>query len=326
MRKLMIAALLLGSVQLAAQAPLNVKNGVRSLVNKEFVSKLQRFGMGVLIGAGLALTTPQVAVGGEEHFSQVTAEDPAYRHGVVLLHSSNPETGTDVAFHFIHVGSDADNNAVLIGRELALNTLVATFLGEGNNVSLYGWDGMIADNLTVNVTEVFEDSTDGIFNVVALTVEGLDLTDTYPSIAVDGAYPYDSAVDLELLTYRLVYLSLLNEGEIAADNFTLRWQACNHEPNAKAAVVNVGFTTCGNPVGHVALGSIIFHNDVAVAVQSRPTGRRDQRTWLAAGIPQSAVDFANTIGGNATLVEARDKLVTTWGALKRGALRDTYNK
>ena len=322
MRKLLIAALLLGSVQLAAQAPLNVKNGMRSLVNKGLVSKMQLFGLSVLAGAGLALITPQVAVGGEEHFNQVTAEDPDYRHGVVLLRSSNPETGTDVAFHFIHVGSDADNNAVLLGRELALNTLVTAFLGEGNDVSLYGWDGMIADNLTVNVTEVFEDSTDEIFNVVALTVDGLDLTDTYPSITADGAYPYDSVVDLELLTYRLVYLSLLNEGEIAANNFTLRWQACNHEPNAKVAVVDVGFTTCGNPGGNVALGSIIFHNGVAVAVQSRPAGRRDKRTWLAAGIPQLAVDFANTIGGNATPVEAKGKLATTWGALKR----DTHSK
>ena len=153
------------------------------------------------------------------------------------------------------------------------------------------------------------------------------MSDTYHSTALDSTFPYDDAVGLELLTYRLFYLSLLTEDEIAADNFPLLWQSCNAAPNAQAGVVDVGFTTCGNPFGgHVALGSIIFHNDVAVAVQSRPTGRRDMRTWLAAGIPQLAVDFANSINGNATPVEAQGKLATTWGALKRGALRDTYNK
>ena len=323
MHKLLIVTLLLSSAQLSARTPLaNLKN---SLVNKELIGKLKRVGAAALVGVTLAVTTPLVAIGGEEDFNKVTAADPTYRHGVVLLRSDNLETGMATAFHFVHVGSDAQGNAVLLGRELALNSIVAQFLGEGYNISLYGWDGMITDDLTVNVTEVFEDSTDGTFNVIALTVEGLDLTASYPSVTLGGAFPYDSAVDLELLTYRLGYLALLSEEEIAADEFTLRWQACNLEPHAAAAKIGVGFTTCGNPSGHVALGSLIFHDGRAVALQSRPTGRRDKRTWLAAGIPQLAVDFANAINGHATQVAAKAKLATTWGALKRGALRDTHH-
>ena len=101
------------------------------------------------------------------------------------------------------------------------------------------------------------------------------------------------------------------------DGFTSFWQACNLEPDLEAARVAVGFTTCGNPTGTIALGSLIFMGDIAVALHSRPTGRLDKDTALASAFPKLAAEFANGISGNATLVEARGKLATTWGALKR---------
>ena len=315
MRKLLIAMLLLGSVQLLARTPTNIKDG------KQLLGKLQQIGTAALLGTTLAFTVPQVVA--DEHVTAVTAEDPDYRHGVMLLRTDDLEEGGSAAFHVVHVGSDAQGNAVLLGREVALESVVADFLGEGYSLSLYGSDGLIADNLTVNVAEVFADKTDGIFNVVALTIEGLNLTDSYPSVAIDGSFPYAEPVDLELITFRpSAYGSLLSEAEIAADTFTSFWQSCNLEPDLEAAKVAAGFTTCGNPTGTIALGSLIFMGDIAVALHSRPSGRRDKQTALASAFPQEAADYANGINGNVTFVEARGKLATTWGALKRdGSLR-----
>ena len=314
MRKLLIATMLLGSVHLSAN---NISTG------KQFVGKLQRVGTAALLGLTLALTVPQIAAADNDHFTAVTAEDPAYQHSVMLLRSTNAEDETDIAVHLVYVGNDADGNAVLIGREAAVDSIVQDYLLADSNYTLYGWDGVIAENFNVEVADVFTDKTNGIFNAIALTVEGADLSN-YPSVAVDSSFPYDSPVDLELLTYRLAYSTELLAKEIEAGEFTLRKQACNLEPNAEAAKVAIGFTTCGNPAGFVALGSLIFHEGIAVAFQSRPTGRLDMNAWLAAGIPQSAVDFVNAINGiNVTAVEARGKVATTWGALKKGTVQNS---
>ena len=323
MRKLLITMMLLGSMQLNAYTPLaKVKNGMRSLFSKELVEKVQHLIAIGIVGTGIAFTVPQVNAVADEHVTAVTAEDPIHRHSVMLLRSDDVEAGAAAGFHLVHVGSDEQGNAVLLGRELALDGVVANFLGEGYNLSLYGWDGLIADNLTVNLVEVFADKTDGIFNVVALAIEGLNLTDSYPAVAVDGnLFLHDAPVDLELVTFRPnAYGSLLSKAEIAADKFVSHWQACNLEPDLEAAKVAVGFTTCANPAGTIALGSLIFRDDIAVALHSRPSGRRDKQTSLASAFPQDAADFANAISGNdtnVTPVEARGKLATTWGALKK---------
>ena len=160
MRKLLIAMLLMGSVQLLARTPAtNIENG------KQLIGNLQQIGTAALFGTAIAFAVPQV-VAANDHVTAVTAEDPISRHSVMLLRSDDIETGGGGAFHFVHVGSDAQGNAVLLGREVALGSVAADYLGEGYNLSLYGWDGLIADNLIVNVIQVFEDKTDGIFNVV----------------------------------------------------------------------------------------------------------------------------------------------------------------
>lgn len=330
MRILLVIAMLLGSVQLAAKAPVHSKNSMR--MGKGLVEKIQRVGTAALLGATLMIAAPQLADANGDVFEPVVAGDPAHRHGVVLLRSSNPDTGTDIAFHFALVGTTAENNPVLLGRE-RIFAHGLDFWGGDNEISLYGWHGLVASNLTVNVIEVFEDSTDGTFNFVALEIERLTMAqNTYPRVEVNSAFPYPSTEDLELLTYRLAYLPALSANEIVAavhandiarnaldevvNPFMPRWRACESVPNPKADPADLGFTTCGNPLGHVALGSIIFHDGEFVATQSRPGGRLDMRVWVAAGVPQSAVDFVNTLNGRPASVDVAGKLTTTWGAIK----------
>lgn len=279
----------------------------------------------VLATAPLSQATAQAKA--EQELTAVVADDPAYRHGAMLLRVSVPATadeqeGIEYAFHLGFVGINANGNSLLMGRERSSGHNVGEKLEEASNVSLSGWDGMIADNLVVRAVDSFEDKTgDNIYDVALLEVESLNLAENYPPLVVDDSFPYPEATDLEALTYRLRYSPVLNEEELATDNFILRWLRCNSVPHAKLAILDNGFTTCGIVDKDLPNGALLIHDGKLVALQSldSPTLRDEDDNplvWLASGIPARAAEFSQTLGDSITPVNPAGKLASTWGTIK----------
>ncbi len=271
-----------------------------------------------------------------EELTPVVADDPAYRHGTMLLRVSTPpaedeEEGVEYAFHLAFIGLSEAGNSLLVGRERQSGHNVGEKIAEASNVSLYGWDGRLGDDLTVMVIDTFEDITgDNIYDVVALEVEGINLAANYPPLALDDGFPYAEERDLEVLSYRLRYSPVLNEEELAAelaeDGFTLSWLKCNSVPHAKLAIIGNGFTTCGILDNDLSNGASLIHDSKLVALQSldSPTLRNkdDQAlVWLATDIPDRAVIFSQTLSELSTHVNPAGKLPTTWAAIKAKAAR-----
>lgn len=318
----MITAALLFSTQATA--------GRTSLrVNKTLAKLMPVVAVPVL---GLTLATaplPQAAAQGkaEEELTAVVADDPAYRHGAMLLRVSVPaaegeEEGIEYAFHLGFIGINAGGNSLLVGRARASGHDVEEKLAEAGSVSLYGWDGMLADSLTVKAIESFEDNTgDNIYDVVLLEVEAVNLAENYPPLALDDSFPYAKVRELEALTYRLRYSPVLNEEELAADTFTLRWLPCSSVPHAKLAILDNGFTTCGIIGKDLPNGALLIHDSKLVALQSldSPTLRDEHdnpQVWLASGIPARAAKFSQALDDYITPVNPAGKLASTWGAIK----------
>lgn len=265
----------------------------------------------------------------EQELTAVVADDPAYRHGAMLLRVSVPaaegeEKGAEYAFHLGFIGNNADGNSLLMGRQRSSGHNVGEKLEEANNVSLHGWDGVIADDLTVREIDSFEDNTgDHIYDVVLLEVENfLNLADDYQPLAVDASFPYREMRDMEALTYRLRYSPMLNEEELVADDFTLRWLKCNSVPHANLAILDNGFTTCGVLGKDLPNGALLIHDGKLVALQSldSPTLRDEDDNplvWLASGIPARAAEFSQTLADSITPVNHAGKLASTWGEIKK---------
>ena len=279
-----------------------------------------------LATAPLSQATAQAKA--EQQLTAVVADDPAYRHGAMLLRVSVPATegeeeGVEYAFHLGFVGNNANGNSLLMGRERSSGHNVGEKLAEANgDVSLSGWDGIIANDLVVRAIDSFEDNTgDNIYDVVLLEVEGLNLAENYSPLVVDDSFPYPEATDLEALTYRLRYSPVLNEEELATDNFTLRWLKCNSVPHANLAILDNGFTTCGIVDKDLPNGALLIHDGKLVALQSldSPTLRDEDDNplvWLASGIPARAAEFTQTLGDSITPVNPAGKLASTWGEIK----------
>ena len=280
----------------------------------------------VLATAPLSQATAQGKT--EQQLTAVVADDPAYRHGAMLLRVSVPATedekeGVEYAFHLAFVGINAGGNSLLIGRERSSGHNIGEKLAEANgDVSLSGWDGVIANNLVVRALDSFEDNTgDNIYDVILLEVEGLNLAENYSPLVVNDSFPYPEVTDLEALTYRLRYSPVLNEEELGIDNFTLRWLKCNSVPHANLAILDSGFTTCGIVDKDLPNGALLIHNGKLVALQSldSPTLRDEDDNplvWLASGIPARAAEFSQTLGDSITPVNPAGKIASTWGEIK----------
>ena len=308
MKKLLIAALLLSGSQLLAAQPLSKAKGVWTKAKHAAVAT----------GIGLSLLVSPVAqaeVG--DWFDEVSAADAAYFHSVLLLRANNADS--DLGFQFVHVGTNENGDSVIIGRDILDFKDVQNFLdAEADHLELYAWDGMIAEGISATTLKIFKDKTDGIFNVIALTVNGLNLSDDYSVAQVEAGYPYETEEQLDLVTYRLAYGAPITEAEREVGGFPLYRQECMTMPNERLAAVRIGQTTCGFPEGAVGLGSPLFRNGKFVAVQSRPAGRTDMQAWLAAGLSDEIAQFvANLNQGTVTAVHPADKVATTWGSLKK---------
>ena len=324
MRSLLVITI---TLLLSAQAAAN-STGLRS--SKAFA----KLGHVLAVPAlGIALATAplhQAAAQGkaEEELTAVVADDPAYRHGAMLLRTSIPpaegeEKGKDYAFHVAFIGVDGKGNSLLIGRERQSGVNIGENLEKAFESSLYAWDGLISGGLAIRAIDSFEDGTEGdhIFDVVLLEARGLDLAADYQPLTLDDSFPYGEERAMEILTYRLFYSPVLRDEELLDNNFTLRWLRCNSVPHAKLAVINNGFTTCGITRKKLPNSAPLIYAGKLVALQSldSPTlldENGDPLVWYATGIPTRAVEYNQALSEAALAVRPAGKLATTWGAIK----------
>ena len=324
MRSLLVIMIMLFGTQATA-------NNTALHISKTFAKLGQALAVPAL---GIALATVplhQAAAQGkaEEELTAVVADDPAYRHGAMLLRVDVPpaegeEEGREYAFHLGFIGVDGNGNSLLVGRERQSGIDVGESLAKADESSLYGWNGLISAGLAIRAIDSFEDNTgDDIFNVVLLEARGLNLAADYPPLLLDDSFPYVEESDMELLTYRLFYSPRLRDEELLENNFTLRWLRCNSVPHAKLAVIDNGFTTCGIIDKDLPNSALLIHDDKLVALQSvaSPTLRDENDealVWLASGIPPRAVEFSRNLLGLPAHVDSAGKLATTWAAIKVG--------
>lgn len=333
MNRLLIIALLLGNMQLWAKSPAAWQRLQSSWqqASRGIVTKLSHVGTAALLSVALVAAPQQLVYGEEEAddpaavFAVVDAGSPSTHHGVFLLHVSLPpaqdgDDGVEYGFHLAFIGVDADGNSVLIARERHSGVNVQDKLSEAGAVALHGWDGLIADSVDAQVTDIFADATDGVFDVIAVTISGVNLMKNYPPLSLSNGFPYASVVDLELLTYRLHYTPKLTEEEMAADAFTLRWRQCENVPQAMLANIDVGLNTCGGVGINAANSSPILKDGQLVALQSSPSTVLDADdnpvSWWSSGIPIEVVNYAAHLNGAAASVNPAGKLATTWGSIK----------
>ena len=304
----------------------------------ETLSKVSQALVVPALGIALAIAPVQQATAQgqpEEALTVVTAEDPTYRHGAMLLRVSVPpaegeETGEEYAFHLAFIGLNEQGSSLLVGRERQSGRNVGEKLDEASNVSLLAWDGVVGDGLTVSAIDSFEDVTgDDIYNVVLLAVEGVNLSAKYAPLQLDDGFPYAVERDMEVLTYRLRYSPLLNEEELAQDGFPLSWLKCNSVPHPNLAIIGTGFTTCGITGKTLPNSAPLIHDEKLVALQSldSPTLLDEDGNalvWYASGIPSRAVEFSKTLNNVMTPVNPAGKVATTWGAIKLSAFRNSH--
>lgn len=272
----------------------------------------------------------------EADLTDVRADDYAYQ-GAMLLRVTIPppmlpEEGDEAAeaaeaieaaFHLAFIGVDGKGNSLLIGRERQSGVNVGDTLEKVAESSLYAWDGLVSSGLSIRRIDSFEDATgDGYYNVVLLQVEGLDLSTNYQPLAVSDSFPYMDERELEILAFRLFYHPHLDETELPGDSFTLRWMRCNSIPHHNLAIIGNGLTTCGIVDKDFSNGALIIHDNQLVALQSLnlPTmldADGNPTAWLAIGLEERVVEYSLSLGEVAAAVEARGKLATTWGRLKK---------
>ena len=324
--KILLIITMLFSTQVSA---INMPNAVSNTIGK--------LGRALVIPAlGVALATmpvQQAAAQGqpEEALTAVTAEDPAYRQGAMMLRLSIPpaedaEKGEEYGFHLGFIGINEAGNSLLVGRERQSGRNVGEKLEEASNVWLIAWDGVVGDGLTVHAIDSFEDGTgDDIYNVVLLEVEGVNLLENYPPLQLDESFPYAEEREMEVLTYRLRYSPLLNEEELEQDTYTLRWLKCNSVPHANLAVLDTGFTTCGITGKTLPNSAPLIHDSKLVALQSLGSPQLvdendEPQVWYASGISERAVEYAKSLADGVTPVNPAGKMASTWGAIKKSAL------
>ena len=340
MKKLLVLSLFLGGMQaVAGTYPASMS--------------LKQVGRALALGTALALAPLQIsyaqeANNGNQHnpmqpahaqFKMAVGElDPAIYEAAMLLRVSMPPENPDkppqeLAFHLTFIGIDLAGNSLLIARKSHAGYNVQEYVDGSERATLYGWDGVIADSVTVEAVNIpheydpeanneFDDGTNGLFNLAVFAIKGLNLTADYRPLPLNSEFPYTEPKDVELLTYRLVYPVTLTEDEIMAGEFPLLFRRCMTIPQAAMAKIDAGLTTCGGALNvNPANSSPIVGNGQLVAIQSAPSTRTDAGgntiAWWASAIPETAVAFSHTLNGQPMAINLAGKATTTWADLKK---------
>ena len=314
----LVFVLLLSSSTLSAKPP-SMAGGM---------AKLRQRAVSIVLATSLLLTPQYLyAQGGaadlqmHRDLKKVTSTSRAYQKGAILLRVSSADDGWSAGFHTAFIGNDADNNSLLVARRNPALQDMLLYLTQPNiSVNLYGWNGSIAENVEVEVVDLFKDKTDGTFAMVIFATD-VDLARDYPHMQM-AEFPFEDEKDVELLTYRpnniVPFLHILELERLELGMLPLFVRSCMTVPHAKLTKIGLSTTTCGLADAAVGIGSLIVDEEgKLIGFHSGSTP--DQKVWWTSATTRRLRKTASTLTRGASAVNAVNRMTTTWGALKRHA-------
>ena len=218
---------------------------------------------------------------------------PDYQRSVFLLQTTDKLH----AFHAGYLGTVLGGDALFIVRKSKRNS-IKKYIGR-EEFTLYDYEGLVAEQIAIKILEVFTTEIDNTGSVV-LAIRGVDFDD-YTSLEL-AKYPY-TETDLVVLSYK-------DRGPLKQ----LEFRDCYSITDLGLQRAGLGKHTCIENLGNG--GALIFdkseHKLIGFASE-----KSSKITGISEGFPA-----ADTISTKLMRyierrpVTAKNKIATTWGALK----------
>ena len=296
-RVLLVVALLLPVSLHANTAGMRASGAWQSLVSK---AKGAVRAIPAVAMAGALLAMPVVA----DH--QVLEEDEihwmdvheAHHTAALALQSIPAEEGEKPNTYTVaYVGDTDGGDAIVIGLGLDnIDTDVA--------YSAYSTDGLLVDSVHIEDIGFFDIGMEGFSQTTAFVVKGLSLAARYEPLRM-AEFPVDDVGgELTMVTYW--------SGKDEEFPFPVaRLRTCEIGESGNWGKLGIGLTTC-SPSS--AFRSVIYYGERGVGFH----GGSSRELIFVEGISDGLLRFVRGLQGLDTLpVDARGKLSTTWGELKK---------
>ena len=242
-----------------------------------------------------------------------------YLHNVFNLHvASIAEPETQFLFPVAYLGKSVLGEDIFIAYERPAGTSILEEVAADVELSLINYQGKVWEDVSIIGRTVVEDRLDGFLDLVILSIAGAEVDSASPLQL--GIYPLtDGGAQVRLAGYqRQSYRPTMLEEEIelGAASFRLGTRDdCRVVFNPNWASVKVGLHTCrgGGKDGFTG-GLMVLYRHKLAAIQNAAVND----FAIVRAISPDVVDTAAAVlAGQALPVEARGKLATTWGALKK---------
>lgn len=230
----------------------------------------------------------------QDDWTVLEANPPDYQRSVFLLQTSDKSR----AFHAAYLGTVRGGDSLFIVRKSKKNS-IDKYVGK-NEFILYDYEGIVAEQINVKVLEVFTTEIDDTGNVV-LAIRDIDF-DNYTPLEL-AKYP-DDETDLVVLNYR-------DRGPLKQ----LEFRDCYSITDLGLQRAGLGKHTCIENLKN-GESALIFdkseHTFIGFASEiSRAITGIGEKFPVADTVTTKLVRY---IEGRP--VTPKDKIATTWGALK----------
>ena len=242
-------------------------------------------------------------------WTSVDKTSPAHQRAVFYLHVALPAAERQMVFHAGYLGTILSGDALFVTQKRN-GVSIEKYL-DRDDISLVGYQGVVA--AAINIREVASfPGVDGETGSVLLAVRDVDLS-AYQPLEL-ATFSHLTETDIEVLTYKFGS-GILLEGKAKdkALNLPLQVRPCISAPHVGLGAKDLWQHTCAPSKG-VASGSLLFDKEKRTLIGFR---EQDVKEILGDGLPLAgAVSEALIRLVNAKPVSPKNKLTTTWAALK----------
>ena len=244
----------------------------------------------------------KLAEHGEEDNDLVWSEEVTQGDGVFYLALRNPNY--EHIHHVVYVGDTATGEPMFAGIYLVGH--------EEDHITLYAPDGWVTQGFMQREIMNYPDPLGLWSEVTVFTIKDLNLAGRYTPVSLSDFPVHDKGRKLHMLQFGVN----ADNPEALAD-LPIKQRSCEVlPPNVWGKVPGVGRHSCA-PLdeSHGEFGAPIFDavtsDFVGFFSETAPSGAN-----LSEGMTPDFIQFILEQQANPTAVEARDKLTTTWGAIK----------
>ena len=273
-----------------------------------------------LVSGGM-LAQAQEAQEQESPWTIVNEDAPQYDylHNVFNLHVTQVEDpDKQLLFPLAYLGKSVNGEDVFIAYEKPAWTSMLEELATDVDLSLINYRGETWQDVSITEHVISKDQLDGFLDLIIISVAGADLA--MPDPIQLGSFPFQDGgalVRVAGFQRQSYYPTMLPEEiELGASSFHIGTRNdCRVVVSPKWEEVGVGLHTCrgGGTAGFTG-GMMVFYRHKLAAFQNAAV----DTFAIVRGITPQDVDLAGAmLAGQYLPVEARGKLATTWGALKK---------